>query len=123
MTNWQTFPVVDDSIVARLLELGGPEDPGLFRELVELYLADAPRLLSALEGCLAAGDGSGLERAAHTLKSSSANMGAMRLSSLCKELESRARKQNLSDVPSLVAEARGMFNEVESALKDKSGAA
>lgn len=123
MTDWQAAPLIDDAIVASLFELGGAEDPGLFRELVDLYLADTPRLLSALEECLNSGDGSGLERAAHTLKSSSANMGAARLSSLCKDLEAHARSHQFEEVPSLVAEARKVFGKVAGALKSKSGVA
>ncbi len=123
MTDWQASPLIDDAVIASLFELGGAEDPGLFRELVALYLADTPRLLQALEESSQVADGGGLERAAHTLKSSSANMGAARLSALCKTLEARARSRQFDEVPSLVAEARETFGRVVDALMSKTDAA
>ena len=48
------------------------------RELVDAYLAEAPAHLDAIEAAVAAGDAAALVRPAHTLKSSSATLGAMR---------------------------------------------
>jgi HPt (histidine-containing phosphotransfer) domain-containing protein len=63
------------------------------------------------------GDVKLVERAAHTLKSSSANIGAIGLSALCKEMEERARTQGCDAVKSLVGESSRVMSEVEGALK------
>jgi HPt (histidine-containing phosphotransfer) domain-containing protein len=123
MSDWQGAPIIDDSVVASLFELGGSDDPGLFRELVGLFQADTPRLLGNMQSSLDIHDIQGLERAAHTLKSSSANMGALRLSRLCLEIESLARGGELSLLPQLVAQAHGLYEEVQALLSSKAHAA
>jgi HPt (histidine-containing phosphotransfer) domain-containing protein len=91
-------------VVAALRELdeGGEDD--LFTELVALFVEDAERLVGELQAALAEGDAHRLERCAHTLKSSSASLGAVRLSAICFELEKRGRAQALDDVAELVRE-------------------
>src|SRR6185295_11603483 len=71
---------IDPGVIEGLRELGGAEDPGLLVELIDLYLADAPLRMAEIEQSLASGDWKLLERAAHTLKSASANIGALGLS-------------------------------------------
>ena len=61
------------------------------RELVETYLADTPAQLDAMTTAVEADDADALVRPAHTLKSSSATVGAMRLSSVARELEMAGR--------------------------------
>ena len=53
---------------------------------------------------------------AHTLKSSSANMGAAKLADLCCQLEAAAREGNLEIGPALFAEIRDEFDIVSTAL-------
>ncbi len=55
--------------------------------ILELYLGDSPARLAALRQALAGDDAQGLERAAHALKGSSANLGATDLAELCHQLE------------------------------------
>ena len=45
-------------------------------------------------------------RSAHTLKSSSAQVGALRLSALCKELEARGRAGSTRGAAELLGKAR-----------------
>jgi HPt (histidine-containing phosphotransfer) domain-containing protein len=57
----------------------------------------------------AQGDGDALFRAAHTLKNSSANVGARELSQLCAELEQRGRHNQLDEVGDAIAELAQHF--------------
>jgi HPt (histidine-containing phosphotransfer) domain-containing protein len=61
--------------------------PDLLTRVINIYLEDSLRLLDALRHALSEEDGAGVKRQAHSLKSSSANVGALRLAELCKELE------------------------------------
>ncbi len=61
--------------------------PDLLARVINVYLEDSLRLLEALRQALSQDDRVALKRQAHTLKSSSANVGALRLAALCKELE------------------------------------
>ncbi len=69
----------------RALERQGK--PHLLSRVINLYLEDSLRLLEALRQASTQGDGAGLKSRAHSLKSSSANVGALRLAELCEELE------------------------------------
>jgi HPt (histidine-containing phosphotransfer) domain-containing protein len=86
--------VVDKEILAELLASTG-NDVGFVRELIETYLADTPAQIEAMTAAVEAGDAASLVRPAHTLKSSSATVGAMRLSSVARELEAAGRSGSL----------------------------
>jgi HPt (histidine-containing phosphotransfer) domain-containing protein len=116
MDEIEKAPVLDAAVVADLKELGGDAEPGLYAELVELFVADATRQIAALQQALEEGDVGLLERAAHTLKSSCAQMGAARLSRLCFELERAVRTGNLDGTTGLVARAVETYRQVEQAL-------
>jgi len=88
------LPVVDERTLGELLATTG-DDLGFVRELVETFLADAPTQVDAMTAAVQADDAAALVRPAHTLKSSSATVGAMRLSSVARELEMAARSGRL----------------------------
>ena len=71
--------------------------------MITLFLQSAPTLVKDLEEGAASGDMALLHRASHTLKSASANVGAVLLSAHCKELEALARTGSVTDAPSRVA--------------------
>jgi HPt (histidine-containing phosphotransfer) domain-containing protein len=77
---------VDRRVLAALSQATG-DDPAFLAELIDTYLADAPDLLVAMRDALAAREAAELRRAAHTLKSTSAMLGARRLADLCRHLE------------------------------------
>jgi len=55
--------------------------------VIDSYLEDAPKLLQAISAAVAQGDTTALYQAAHTLKPTSATLGAITLSQICKDLE------------------------------------
>jgi len=109
--------VLDRSVIASLRELGGDDDPGLFAELVDLFLSDTPERMRQLESALEQSDPSALERAAHALKSSSANLGAMGLSALFRDIETAGREKDLDRAASLVQRSSQEFARVKDALR------
>lgn len=113
--------VLDAGALDALRALGGDDDPALFVEVVELYLSDAAVHVANLRSALEANDIRLLERTAHTLKSSSANVGALSFSKLCFELEKTARAEQLESAPSLVTAAEHQFTRVREALQAATG--
>ena len=80
-------PVINEAILVELRSvLGGELD-----KLIELFLEDTPQLVERLEAAAIAPDFNELREAAHSLKSSSANLGAMALSAAAKRVELGAR--------------------------------
>ena len=115
----ESHPVLDPGVIASLRELGGDDDPGLFIELVNLFLADTPERLRALSEAMEHRDPTALERAAHALKSSSANLGALELSALFRDIEAAGREKDLSRAAKLVARTQPEYQRVEAALRSE----
>jgi HPt (histidine-containing phosphotransfer) domain-containing protein len=69
--------------------IGG--DPEFLAELIDTYVGDAPVQLEALRAALATGAEADLVRPAHTMKSSSASLGALDLADRCRQLEASAK--------------------------------
>lgn len=83
-------PILDDGALDELMESTG-DDIGFVRELIDTFLADTPAQLEAMTAAVEADDAASLVRPAHTLKSSSATVGASRLSLVARELEMAGR--------------------------------
>jgi len=80
------------------------DTPDLLQQIVQLYLDSAPALLEEIKSGFASGDFLRIRNAAHSLKSSSANLGATHLSMLCKQLEAAAQAGTFgADTPSVQA--------------------
>jgi two-component system, sensor histidine kinase and response regulator len=75
--------------VQALRRLGDPE---VTRRIIDTYLAHTTGLLAKIREGVAQSDGRSITSAAHSLKSSSATIGARRVSELCKRLESLGRE-------------------------------
>jgi HPt (histidine-containing phosphotransfer) domain-containing protein len=71
-------------------------DLELLGELVELFLADCPRLLDDIRTAIEAGDAEQLMRAAHTLKGSVSNFCAPLAAEAAQKLEAQGRSRDLS---------------------------
>ena len=93
----------------------------LLDRLVAAYLEWAERLMGDGQRAIDTGNADGLRQAVHTLKSASANLGALEFSRLCAELESMARDGRLHDARALWESARGEHARVLRALRGLAG--
>ena len=101
----KNLPSLDHSIVQELRDLETEtQDTGLLASLVETFAQDASTRLTTVHRALANRDLEQIRVEGHTLKSSSANLGAVKLSSLCKDLESAGHARSLPDALRLVPE-------------------
>ena len=83
--------VIDRKVLASLRELQDVGDPDIIAEVGGLFIEHSPEKVKAILQAVETGDAKGLQVAAHSLKSSSAYVGAMRLSAMSKELEMMGR--------------------------------
>ncbi len=94
------------------LDSGG----GFFDRLVDAYLTKSPNDLSQLREAIACQDPEAVRVAAHSFKASSANLGAMTLYSLCKELEAAGSNADLSKAQELFDEIKTEYDRARTAL-------
>ena len=108
--------VIDPAVWADLLEsLGGDAD--FVAELLETYFDDSSRLLAAMQEALSTGNAEDLRRAAHSLKSSSASFGAIRLSNKCKELEDMGKAGALEGAAEQIDHIAAEYAKTRAALE------
>ncbi len=108
--------IIDQKTFDSFLEnLGGDVD--FLKELIETYLASSPELFANMQQAITNHDASALQRAAHTLKSGSANFGALAFAAQCKELEDIGRMGVLDGAEEKYASLETAYAKVTKALQ------
>ena len=113
--------VIDPQAIENLRALNPGDNDEFLREIVGIFLEDTPQRLVELDESLAAGDAAKFTRAAHSIKGSSANLGAAALRSAAEKLEHRSRTGGLGDVTALVAEVKQEFTRAQVELAKLAG--
>jgi two-component system, sensor histidine kinase and response regulator len=83
--------VLDPKTLSRIRSLSANGAPDLIKRLKDVYRKNSRALVEQLRVAIANEDSLATRRAAHGLKSSSANVGALQLAGICGELEHAAR--------------------------------
>ena len=96
-----------------LVAMGGTT---LLGQVIDAFLTESPRLLTEMEDAVHPQDATQLRRAAHTLKSNGATLGATVLTELCRELEQLAGDGRFERAESLAGRIRSETVRVERAL-------
>jgi HPt (histidine-containing phosphotransfer) domain-containing protein len=104
---------LDDGALENLRELGGED---FLHEVIDAFLADAPELIATLRRSLDSRNSEELRRAAHTLKSNGATLGAEGFAELCRTLEQRAKAGELDGAGELVDRIEQAYAPLEEAL-------
>jgi PAS domain S-box-containing protein len=112
-------PVLDQRALANIRALERPGTPSLLERVIERYIGDAAKLCGQMRGASAAGDAQALARAAHTLKSASANVGAGGAAELCKALETGSRAGETEFAAALLNRLEPELDRVASALRQE----
>ncbi len=87
--------MIDEAVIANLMVALG-DDAAVVRQLIDIYAKDSPKLLAEAKAALEKGDVASLSRAAHSLKSTSASMGAVSVLNLARALEQHAKGNDLA---------------------------
>jgi signal transduction histidine kinase/CheY-like chemotaxis protein/HPt (histidine-containing phosphotransfer) domain-containing protein len=107
---------IDCSALERLRALQREGKPDIVAEVIHQYFEHTPALLKSMQEAASQGDSDGLQTAAHSLKSSSANLGAMKLASLCKDIETKARAKDINRIDFRVGDVHSEYEKVKDAL-------
>jgi two-component system sensor histidine kinase/response regulator len=108
---------IDREVIKTIASLG---KPSLLQKLITLFCDDAPRVLESIREAVAQNDSKALASAAHRLKSNSANLGALQLATLCRQIELLSRNNRTEGISALVAEMDVEFRQVKLALETRS---
>ena len=95
----EDIPRADPHALARLNRWGGDK---LVREIAALFRTEVPVRLVAAWEAVNAGHCAGAEQAAHSLKSSCAQVGAQRMRALAEEVEILSAQGTLAPVSALL---------------------
>jgi PAS domain S-box-containing protein len=109
--------VLDAEALERLRELDPNGENRLMERVVNAFESSVGRLMPQLQDALNTNELGGIRHVAHTLKSSSASIGAMKLSRMCSDVESRARHEQSEGMPERIANLQAEVEIVRVALK------
>ena len=109
--------VLDPAVVDSLRQLTVPGEPDVLSEVLRLFLDDVPRRVERLKAAWQDGNAAELQRAAHSLKGSSSNIGAHHLSDICKQLDERGKAGDLTGARQLLDSLDEEYGRVESEIQ------
>jgi HPt (histidine-containing phosphotransfer) domain-containing protein len=92
--------------VQRLVELDPSGKNHLLERVTKMFASSVDKYIGQIEDAWRAGDLKNVRDVAHTLKSSSANLGALKLSQCCVEIETVIRDQTGNDLSPLIIDLR-----------------
>ena len=90
--------------------------PDILRHIIQLYLDLTPETLEKIDAGLAGGDMEQVAMAAHSLKGSSATLGAEQLAELCQQLYEEAKAPNRETAAQLATEVSRCYRETSTAM-------
>jgi HPt (histidine-containing phosphotransfer) domain-containing protein len=112
---------LDAQALARLHELDPDGRLGVVNRVLAAFENSVRRMVTQLEAQRDAGDAKLVANVAHTLKSSSASVGALSLSRACAEVEAKLRKGDTSglhlDISRLISEGQAALLAVGAILR------
>ncbi len=109
----RSTPLLDEKVLSELREIMDED----YLALLRTFLRNAPELIDEISSAIERRDVDGMVIPVHSLKSSSANVGAMRLSELARGAEKSARSGDLMAAEAAFAALESAFGEAAEALR------
>ncbi len=113
----QTTTVIDESVLDNYRRIQQPGKPDIIKRLVDIYLGSSPDILRKISDAGAKGDMERLWQSAHSLKSSSANLGATTLAALCETVEEMGRNNQEDNLVEMIAKIEKEYTRVSRELQ------
>lgn len=109
--------VIDPQAIENLRALNPDDNDEFLREIVNIYLEDTPLRVKELDESLAAKDIGKFTRAAHSIKGSSSNLGAVVVRNVAEKIEHESRTKGLDGADALVTQLKQEYARAETELK------
>lgn len=94
-------PALDASVLESLRQLNQQGQPDIVREVLTVFLDDAPKRLAAIDQAVRSRNGQDIQRAAHSFKGAAGSIGASALQERCRELEDTGKAGALDGAAAL----------------------
>jgi len=105
--------LVDEKALDEIRKLQRQGAPSVLDKIINLYLETSPKLLETLHNAIAEDRcASSMGQAAHSFKSTNANLGATRLAALCGEIEEMARQDRTIGAEKILREIERLYPRV-----------
>lgn len=108
--------VLDPQALERLRELDPGGQSKLLLRVADAFGTSVARLLPQMKTALQARDMAAIRHVGHTLKSSSASIGAVKLSRLCADIEAMSREGRVEGLADAIAAFNSEVTVVQGAL-------
>ena len=113
-------PVLDPVYLERLLELERVAGSSMVPGLVDSFVSEGPRRVERMRSAVERGDRAELVLVAHSLKGGSAQLGAMRLAAVSRELEAHGREGRLEVAAKILDRLERELETASAALLERS---
>ena len=108
--------VINRQALDNIRALSADRGNALVQKVVAAYVDDTPAHFKKLRGAIAGLDAGNLRKVAHSLKSSSANVGAETLAQMCKEMETLGRTDTTEGAAVILTDMEREFQAVRHSL-------
>jgi signal transduction histidine kinase/CheY-like chemotaxis protein/HPt (histidine-containing phosphotransfer) domain-containing protein len=111
--------VIDSSALDSLAALPHADNKGLVNQVIQTYINSSLDQMTRLGEAIDRADSDCIRTAAHSLKSSSANVGAVRLAELCASVETSTRASDRASAVTLQRQIKEEYPRVIEALRSR----
>ncbi len=111
-----TEEVLDTTVFQQFLAVMGDDQPDVPREMIDMFVADADELLRTMQDAIVNNQPEECQIAVHSLKSNAAQIGALRLATLCKELEQMTHTDTLDQTSERIQQIAKEYEKVRQLL-------
>ena len=108
---------IDPGALNELSQIQRRGSGDLVERVVLAYLESSATLIAELQSAVESSDAKSVRTSAHALKSSSANVGALHLAELCKQMEDKGREESLPNTDILQRRIQQEYERVVAALQ------
>lgn len=108
---------IDKSAFDELYEIQRETGTNLIQQLIESYLETTPQMLEKISHGISNDEKDAIFMAAHSMKSSSAYVGATVMSELAKQIETLAKDENVAELKPLFTEMQQVYPQIEKLLR------
>lgn len=101
--------IIDEIIVASIKQLGETNGTDFFQEILELFTSQGQQLTASIRQYALQKDVVQTKQVTHSLKGASANMGAVKLTEICHQIEKKALSNDFTDLENILSELDDCF--------------